>query len=252
MKETYKKTLLLIIRSKKESLFYLLAFLAGAPLYAYLFRLFYFSQSAKAVNYMPAAELIAFLPGVLLAGWFGAGLNGIFTERAVLLPKLGSFAHYANRWFIYKLTADILVAAIKILPVVILMVMSLRPSGLISAIWLPVMIFILARFALWLNASVAENLNFIDALKRSFVITRGHACKLFSAVIIPLIIAVAVKLLLKKTLSDRKTAFILMQLINGVLQILLSAIFAVFYAKLKKEGNTEAKTETDGCDPQTV
>ena len=171
----YRKTWNLFVKFKTEIIVYAAVCLITSALYLFICGMLglsnpYVPTELLRTNTMKMLTVYAF--GTMINAWFTAGIAGKFTAE-LLTGAPREIRYYANGWFLQKFTADIIFACAIYTPVLLLSVISL---GIYTgfAVWFVFCVWFCVRLSLWLNASLDGDPGFIAAMKRSFVITRGH------------------------------------------------------------------------------
>jgi len=235
MKNVYKKTYELIMRSKEGAFLYLMTCAVGVALYMLVTIALglpnaYDTSALFKENLWKA--LVSVLPGIVLIAWFSAGIIGIFTKQALgLMPR--EITYYANHWFLRKIIIQILFICIFSFAFIFFFI----PHTIILAIiWLIAAIWISLRLSLWLNASVDRDLCLGESLKRSFSLTRGYAFRLLILFGVPALIISLFGQLFEKAISGHGMAILFSKSIfQGLTQIIVMAICAAVYAEIKQK-----------------
>ncbi|KAF0124886.1 MAG: hypothetical protein FD189_2151 [Elusimicrobia bacterium] len=232
--ESWKGAFGLMARSRGEAVSYVAATVFGAWLYILACGAlgvagpYSMNQAMKAE---PGLTFIAYLPGMLIGAWFGAGLAGRMIMHA-LGGSAEKMAFYAGKWFGRKLGWDVSFALILFLPVLLLVMM---PAGLLLAIpWMLAALWLGVRFALWLNISVEGDLPLIESLKRSFAVSEGRFFQLLFITALPMGALRLLHWLVSKAAPGEAVLFYLKFLLEGMAYALIIGAVACFYAKITR------------------
>ncbi len=230
--EAWKGALGLIARSRGEALSYVAATVFGGWFYILVCGALGVAEPYsvnQAVKAAPGLTLIAYLPGMLVGAWFGAGLAG-----RMIMHALGGSAErmtfYVGKWFGRKLRWDLFFMLVMFLPVPVLVMV---PAGLLFAIpWMLAALWLGVRFALWLNISVEGDLPLIESLKRSFTVTEGRFFQLLFITALPMGALRSLHWLVSKAAPGEVVLFYLKFLFDGMGYALVLGALAFFYARL--------------------
>lgn len=242
MSEHYKKALEAAVRSKKDAALYLAACLVSGAIFALLCRSMGLDgyQVNVVMKEAPTRALAASLPGMVLTAWLGAGLVGRFTAHALGVPEK-EFFHYANGWFLRKLAADLLLALVMWVPLVILAALP-GSFGFFAVAWFGITVWLVLRVSLWLNASVEHDLSFPEAMRRSYAITKGLVPRIFMLSVVPMAAARSLIWLIGRALPRQAAAvYYSRNLFEGLAALVVMGALASLYASLPlRKGPTGA------------
>ncbi len=127
---------------------------------------------------------LAYLPGMLLAAWFSAGLTPLVTLLG-LKREAGPLFSYSRAWFLPKAAWDILFLSWLWVPMLFLKA-DFFGSTLLALVWMVTGIWFAVRLALWLNAA-AEGLPLKAAFLRSWELTRGRVWTVVMTAALPML-----------------------------------------------------------------
>jgi hypothetical protein len=228
----------LLGRSKKEAGIYLAAFIAESWLYVFMCGVLgvegaYAGFGAVKENLLMG--LLAYLPGILFLSWFAAGLGGRLIMHAVK-GEADGLVKYANGWFLRKAGWELFFVCLMWLPMWLLPLKFTGVAFVALAIMLSFLWFSL-RVSFWLNFSVSQELGLVEALGRSYALTRGRVGTLILLGGLPMLAAKSLSWAIVKAASAQGGAeYYVKALFEGTAGMVVMAAYAAAYLKLKEAG----------------
>ena len=247
MSSSYSEAYRLLGRSGKEAGWFLAACLVSAGLYVLMCG--FMGLEGVYAGFPPpkdslAKSILADLPGSIVTAWFAAGLAGRFTMDALTGAPEG-MTRYAKGWFLRKLIVDTVVMGFIWGPLLFLIRMPSH-SALLTLAWMLPACWLSLRISLWLNASVAENLDLFEAIKRSYALTSAQALRIFMLAGAPFILTgILVKLLSKMLPGQTVLVYYLKSMLNGAAAVFIMGLFTALYVELKAGDAATERKETE-------